>query len=131
MPLRKCAVASCRTKVEIPERFCEDHKEHTNKTYNSRIRFNEENEKYTNFYHSTAWKRVRRLKLMQNPLCEVCEANGRMTKADMVHHIIELRTPIIGWEHRLDLDNLQSICYACHNATEHHHSKNYSKEYKQ
>lgn len=127
--MRPCANASCRTKVTVPERFCELHKDQSTKDYNTKIRYNSENEKYTKFYKTTQWRNVRRAKLRQNPLCEVCANEGRMNPADMVHHIIELRTPILGWEHRLDLDNLQSICYACHNATEHEHSNN-TKRYK-
>jgi 5-methylcytosine-specific restriction protein A len=129
MPMRPCAVASCRNKVEIPELYCEQHKDKSNKDYNKHVRYNSDNEKYSRFYSNTQWKRVRKAKLMSNPMCEVCASEGRMTKADMVHHIIELRTPIIGWEHRLDKDNLQSICYECHNKLEHEYSNN-SKQYK-
>lgn len=129
MPLRPCAVGSCRNKVQIPETYCELHKDQSNKNYNKHVRYNQDNEKYSKFYSTQAWRTVRRNKLMSDPMCEVCASEGRITKADMVHHIIELRTPIIGWEHRLDRDNLQSICYECHNKVEHEYSNN-SKQYK-
>lgn len=131
MPMRKCAVASCRNKVEIPETYCEEHKDQSSKDYNKHVRYNQDNEKYSRFYASTQWRNVRKHKLMTNPMCEICESEGRMTRADMVHHYKhELREPIVGWEHRLDLDNLQSVCYDCHNRIDHKHSNN-SKQYKQ
>lgn len=122
MPLRKCAVATCRIKVELPRRYCDEHSGYSDKQYNKHVRYNMDNEKYSKFYQSTAWQRVRRLKLQQQPMCEVCLQQGLYTMADMVHHKTELRTPIIGWEKRLDMSNLQSICYECHNRIDHEYS---------
>lgn len=66
-----------------------------------------------NFYSSAAWLRVRREKLAINPLCEVCVKDGRYTAATDVHHVLERKDfP----EHALDLDNLESLCKACHGA---------------
>lgn len=128
MRQRKCAVSSCRNKVELPERYCEQHRGHSDKQYNKHVRTNDFNKKYSAFYHSTPWRNVRKVKLMEQPLCEVCLAEERRTKADMVHHIIELRSPN-GWKHRLDLNNLESICYSCHNKEEHRYSwKNRGRE---
>lgn len=122
MPKRKCAVSSCRNYVSIPERYCDAHKGHNNSQYNKHVRYNDENKKYSQFYNSTQWRNVRKAKLMEQPLCEVCLAQGKYTKADMVHHCkYELRDPN-GWEHRLSLDNLQSICYTCHTKQEHKYS---------
>lgn len=44
-------------------------------------------------------------------LCLICQAAGRVTAAVDVDHIhsIQLRPDL-----RLDLDNLQSLCRACH-----------------
>ncbi|UCN18389.1 HNH endonuclease [Limosilactobacillus reuteri] len=47
-----------------------------------------------------------------HPLCVNCEAHGIYRKGDLVDHIIELRDD---WSKRLDTDNLQTLCYACHN----------------
>lgn len=122
MPQRKCAVASCRNYVTLPERYCDAHKGHNNSQYNKHVRYNDDNKKYSNFYHSTQWRNARKAKLMEQPLCEVCLAQGKYTKADMVHHHkYELRDPK-GWENRLSLDNLQSICYNCHNGIHHEYS---------
>lgn len=122
MPQRICAEPTCRERVDIPERYCEEHRGHSDKQYNKHVRTNDFNKKYDDFYHSSQWRKTRKAKLMQHPLCEVCAREGRMTKADMVHHHkYELREPG-GWENRLSLDNLQSICYACHNGIHHEYS---------
>lgn len=64
------------------------------------------------FYNSNAWKAVRASKLQADPICERCEKEGRVTRADLVHHKLELRDfPELG----LSLDNLESLCHACHN----------------
>lgn len=122
MPQRICAVPTCRNRVELPATHCEQHSGYNDKQYNKYVRTNDFNKKYNDFYHSTQWTKSRKAKLMEQPLCEVCLAQGRMTKADMVHHHkYELREPG-GWEHRLSSDNLQSICYPCHNGIHHEYS---------
>lgn len=47
------------------------------------------------------------MKLAQDPLCEVCKAEGRATLAAQVHHDKPIRTHP---ELRLALSNLVSIC---------------------
>lgn len=119
MPKRRCAVSHCRVYVDIPQRYCEQHKDQQAKTYNNQVRTSPDNKKYYDFYNSGAWKRTRANKLSLQPLCEVCLRDSNTKSiADMVHHRHDIRTHI-GWEQRLSLDNLESICYACHNAQEH------------
>lgn len=64
----------------------------------------------TEFYQSAPWRRLRAVKLEQNPMCEECERNGRYTPAQMVDHIV----PINKGGTSLDIENLQSLCNACH-----------------
>lgn len=123
---RICRVATCRNRCDIKDIYCEEHKGMNNKQYNKHVRYNNDNSKYSRFYHTSGWRNLRRHKLLVNPLCEVCYSNGIMKHADMVHHIIELRDPLGGWEHRLDIDNIQSICYDCHNKVEHNHSQTHN-----
>ena len=118
---RICEHSNCRNRVELPQRYCEEHSSHSDKQYNKHVRMNEFNKKYDAFYHSNQWREVRKHKLLLTPLCEVCTMDGRVTPAQMVHHKIELRSPN-GWEKRLDLDNLESICYECHNKQDHSYS---------
>lgn len=121
MPQRICAVPMCRNRVDIPARYCKEHAGYSDKQYNKHVRTNDFNKRYNDFYHSNGWRKVRKAKLLEQPLCEVCAREGRMTRADMIHHIIELRSPN-GWQHRLDMNNLESICYSCHNKEEHAYS---------
>lgn len=122
MPMKKCNVSYCRNKVPVGTMYCNIHKGDNGKEYNRRVRYSKPNSKYSKFYHTPEWRATRKAKLLETPFCEVCMSKGITTKADMVHHhIYELRDPE-GWEHRLDFDNLQSICYTCHNKVEHKYS---------
>ncbi len=64
----------------------------------------------TQFYQSTAWRKLRLVQLERQPLCEECLRHGRHTPAQMVDHI----TPINKGGAPFDLDNLQSLCNMCH-----------------
>lgn len=64
------------------------------------------------FYHSTAWKKARKVKLANNPLCEKCASIGVGKKGTIVDHIIPIR---LGGD-TLALDNLQTLCHSCHNS---------------
>lgn len=71
------------------------------------------------FYKSAAWRQLRRLALQRDHyLCQDCLAakrRGEMVRprdATVVHHIrpVEQRPDL-----KLDMDNLISLCDACHN----------------
>ena len=62
-------------------------------------------------YDTPEWKRIRKARLLLNPLCQSCEMIGVVTPAKDVDHIIEIED---GGE-PFDLDNTQSLCRACHN----------------
>ena len=64
----------------------------------------------TEFYQSTAWRKLRAIKLSEEPMCEECARAGRLTPAQMVDHIV----PINKGGDALDKNNLQSLCNACH-----------------
>jgi len=65
------------------------------------------------FYNSDAWLAVREEALIRDIyLCQECLRRKKITPADMVHHIVPLRDD---WDKGLDLDNLESLCSACHN----------------
>lgn len=66
---------------------------------------------YNEVYNTDKWKKLRKLKLMYNPLCEMCESEGKVTPALDVHHI----TPILQDINKaFDMDNLMSLCRCCH-----------------
>ncbi len=63
--------------------------------------------------YDSAWRKVRRIKLARDPLCERCAADGRTRVADMVHHRVPVKEdPSL----RLVLENLESLCNSCHAA---------------
>ncbi|EJR76684.1 hypothetical protein IK7_04757 [Bacillus cereus VD156] len=67
------------------------------------------------FYDSTAWRRCRELALIRdNYRCQECMKHDPLipVPADMVHHIKERNEYP---ELALTLDNLISLCNACHN----------------
>ena len=64
------------------------------------------------FYDSARWRATRKLVLRRDAYtCHDC--GGRATE---VHHIVELTpTNIDTWDIALNPDNLQSLCWDCHN----------------
>ncbi|WBL53610.1 HNH endonuclease [Bacillus phage yong1] len=109
-PLRVCPAPGCPSLTR--DRYCDEHKtqqQEETKHYNKHSR----NKTITSFYKSTDWKRTRQLGLIRdNYLCQHCLKDHCFTPADMVHHIVEVKED---WSKRLDLDNLVSLCNACHN----------------
>lgn len=70
------------------------------------------------FYHTPAWRKLRVVALQRDHyLCQACLKKHRFTKATEVHHIKPLEDfPELG----LDLDNLMSLCWQCHEETKDH-----------
>jgi 5-methylcytosine-specific restriction endonuclease McrA len=64
------------------------------------------------FYHSAAWRKLRKWYIQQNPICVRCEAKGIIKEANVVDHI----NPILLRGQKLDAENLQSLCTSCHNS---------------
>lgn len=62
-------------------------------------------------YNSTKWRKFRRLYIVDNPLCEECKRNGKVTEGKDIDHI----TPIRFGGEPFDFNNLQTLCKTCHN----------------
>ncbi len=76
-----------------------------------------ENPEARRFYNSRAWKRLRIIKLTNNPYCAECLTRGLHVPATHVHHEIEVLDRA---DLSLDLGNLISLCHSCH--SRHHAS---------
>ena len=63
-------------------------------------------------YNCRAWRNTRKRKLEKNPLCEQCEAQGIVTPATVVDHIIRVKDGGNGF----DEANLQSLCKPHHDS---------------
>jgi hypothetical protein len=68
-------------------------------------------------YSTPAWKRLRRRKLSQTPLCELCDRAGRLAPAVAVDHIVAITR---GGPAFPELGGLMSLCIRCHNAKTRH-----------
>lgn len=64
-----------------------------------------------NIYHTPEWKRIRKARLLLNPLCQPCEELGLVIPAKDVDHKVEVED---GGE-VFDIENTQSLCRSCHN----------------
>ena len=72
---------------------------------------------YQHLLNSKKWKQLRQWKLEQNPLCELCEREGKVVSAIDVHHIDPCensRTLEEMEEKCFRVSNLQSLCIPCH-----------------
>ena len=73
-------------------------------------------------YHSTRWKKVRKLKIMQaNGLCERCLKNRIFKEGKIVHHKIHITEQ--NWDDESVVYNL-FLCAECH-LEEHQNHKDY------
>jgi 5-methylcytosine-specific restriction endonuclease McrA len=69
-------------------------------------------------------------KLQQNPLCELCQAEGFVRSAIDVHHKVPVesaRTPQEMEQLCFNPSNLQALCISCH-ADIHRNAKSHTKE---
>lgn len=58
------------------------------------------------------WQKLRAAYITEHPLCEQCEERGVVMEAQEVHHMTAFKG--VDDPMRLDWDNLQSCCKACH-----------------
>ena len=63
-------------------------------------------------YRTKEWRQLRSVVLKQEPLCRMCRAQGRVTQAYAVDHIIPHKGDLRLFR---DMDNLQPLCKLCHN----------------
>jgi 5-methylcytosine-specific restriction protein A len=106
-PLKPCGIPTCAGRALEGQRYCLDHSKAKRQEYVQAY-----GKDLKNFYSSKAWRTLRAQKLARNPLCEMCDAKGNTTAAVMVHHKDEIAT---GGKKLPGLDELQSLCAACHN----------------
>lgn len=63
--------------------------------------------------YDRVWQKLRRVKLSQDPLCQIRTHCIGITGASEVDHVVPIRDrPDL----RLVMSNLQSACHACHSA---------------
>lgn len=137
--VRFCNAAGCREIIPVDQYYCSKHqylqKEYEEKhkhwqqnkyksmTKEQRHEYNKQVYKkrmessknaphdYNRFYKTSKWIKLSRRTLQNSPVCVECLRNGTIKKADLVDHIVPIRED---WSRRLDPNNLQSLCYRCH-----------------
>jgi len=63
-------------------------------------------------YNSTKWRKLRKRKFTEEPLCEHCFKLNIITPTDVIDHI----KPVLDYpELSYTYSNLQSLCHGCHN----------------
>jgi 5-methylcytosine-specific restriction endonuclease McrA len=62
-------------------------------------------------YNTQRWQRLRRLKLRENPLCELCLDSGVVEAATVVDHLVAIKK---GGEPFPPLYAMLSLCAPCH-----------------
>lgn len=101
-PATPCRHPSC---PELSQsRYCPSHTKQADFEYRRWQRDPKINRRY-----NSAWRKIRNAYITAHPLCEQCEAAGRVTPAAEVHHVLPLEH---GGTH--DEDNLQALCKPCH-----------------
>lgn len=72
---------------------------------------------YQHLINSQRWLRLRRDLLTRHPLCQRCQAEGRLTPATEVHHIRPVEEAV-GRAAKAalmyDPHNLRALCHNCH-----------------
>ncbi len=86
--------------------------------------------RYIKMITSVKWAKLRRRKINNNPICEICNDKGIITPASEVHHILPVEDATSADEMgklMFDYDNLQSLCHDCH-INEHARRKSHSRK---
>lgn len=73
--------------------------------------------RYQQLIHTGQWLRLRERRLTEHPACERCAAEGRITPAAEVHHVMPVEDALSVTEMRrrmFDYGNLRALCHECH-----------------
>jgi len=67
------------------------------------------------FYNSTAWRKLRKYWINENPLCVHCLEKGITKDATGRNGVVDHIKPINEGGGKLDIENLQTLCNKHHN----------------
>ena len=101
-PKRPCSFPGCPNLTD--GRFWEEHEKQENKRYETYDRDPAVRKRY-----GRAWKRIRDSYAAAHPLCEMCQAEGKLTPTEEIHHKLPLSK---GGTHARE--NLIALCKPCH-----------------
>lgn len=72
---------------------------------------------YQSIYQDSRWKSLRLQKLKDNPVCELCDLEGKTSPTKEIHHKIPFDISMSQEQIEalaFDYDNLISLCIPCH-----------------
>ena len=108
---KPCLQPGCARLVKAAG-YCDAHKDaHAstqNRVYNVKRRAH--NIASDKWYHTSAWQKLRASVLAEDPLCRMCVAEGRVTAACLVDHVLAVKQGGDFWSR----PNLQPLCNRCH-----------------
>ncbi len=104
---KQCSAGGCNDIAVAGTYRCERHRV----TYTPKKRYEHHYHDGKKIYSSTRWVKLRRQFLNHNPLCAHHLVQGINIPGHTVDHIIEIKDGGAIW----DIDNLQTLCNACHN----------------
>lgn len=100
---RPCRYRGCPRVTDDKRGFCEEHRRHQwDEGANGQPRENAYRRGY-----GRSWRDLREIVLRNEPLCRICQAEGRIVYATQVDHIN-------GDQEDNAMENLQPICVVCH-----------------
>lgn len=75
---------------------------------------------YQRLINTGKWLKLRRAVLTAHPICQKCEAEGRLRAATEVHHVRPVEEAFTHAERvqrMYDVHNLRALCHECHVST--------------
>lgn len=127
--LKQCSWSGCTRIVKEDIKYCKYHSEKHNKNekerykeYKRRKAHDEEQKKFSSFYNSVAWERVKRVAKLNTVSVDVIDYYkiGRIVQGERVHHIVELSEDA---GKRLDTKNLIYVTERNHRIIHSEYSK--------
>ena len=110
---KRCNKIGCKELIGITDTYCSKHTNHNHKQYEQIRTSTEEGRAYKRFYDTKEWKSVRYQAMIRDGfVCVICLGHSIYTEATIGDHIIPTK---VRWDLRLDIDNVQSVCFECHN----------------
>ncbi|MCC2248845.1 HNH endonuclease [Virgibacillus sp. AGTR] len=105
---KRCNKVGCNNLINTTETYCEQHKNHNYKQYEKIRTSTDGGRTYKRFYDTKEWKSLRYQAMLRDGF--ICVCCGR--EAKIGDHIIPTK---VSWDLRLDINNVQSLCFECHN----------------
>ena len=102
-PQKPCKYPGCPKLTDGT--YCTEHAHLMYQRYNKEQRDPEINARYQN----DEWRQIREQYIVAFPFCQLCRKQGKLVKAEEVHHIRPLAEGGTN-----DFSNLISLCHRCH-----------------